>query len=134
MKKVTIPEKMQKFYGTGIMLHPDLEMIEDLVKHIPYGKIVTIEVLCHKMSMDHDTHVTCPMRTGNFMKSIIEKRADDTSDMPFWRVIRTNHLVINSRHKELCVKKLENEGIEVKENAKGEYLVHNEHNYIHTFD
>ena len=35
MKKVAIPEKMQKFYGTGTMLHPDKEVVAALIKEIP---------------------------------------------------------------------------------------------------
>ena len=34
MKKVAIPEKMQKVYGSGTMLHPDKEMVESLIKEI----------------------------------------------------------------------------------------------------
>ena len=63
---VSIPVKMEKFYGKGTMLHPSLDEIENLVNLIPKGKITTIDILCKRLAKDAGTNVTCPMRTGNF--------------------------------------------------------------------
>lgn len=55
MKKVLIPEKMQRFYGTGTMLHPDRGMIESIIKEIPAGCIATIATLCTRLAPEFDT-------------------------------------------------------------------------------
>ncbi|TRX62735.1 hypothetical protein FNH22_01160 [Fulvivirga sp. M361] len=122
---VNVPEKMQKFYGTAKMLHPSIEMIEEAVKIIPIGKVATIESLCIKLSDDFGTDVTCPMRTGNGIKKITETlfSTDIDHTIPVWRVIRSNSLMINSKHVEQCATKLEKEGVGFSFTKKGEIKV-----------
>ncbi|MGD1958080.1 MAG: hypothetical protein ACFB2Y_04460 [Fulvivirga sp.] len=129
MKKVAIPEKMQKFYGTGTMLHPDKEMI----KEIPAGQVTTIDALCRKLAYDHNTDVTCPMRTNNFIKAVTETYSDGSRSIPFWRVIRKNHQLINSHSTELCAENLKKEGFQVNENNKGEFEGLNVEKRLFTF-
>lgn len=133
MKKVEIPLKMQKFYGSGIMLHPDKEMIESLLRKVPKGKVVTIDELCQKMAHDHQTNVTCPMRTSNIIKSITEASVNDKSPIPFWRVVRKNHLLINSAFTEICASNLKKEGLEVKQNNKEEFKLLNVEERLFSF-
>ena len=133
MKKVAILEKMQKFYGIGTMLHPDQEMVESMIREIPAGKVATIDSLCDRLARDHDTNVTCPMRTTNFVKAISEIHSGLSDASPFWRVIRKNHLLINSPFTRLCVENLENEGFQVNQNRKGEFKVQNLKNRLFTF-
>ncbi len=111
-KIVTIPSKMEKFYGKGTMLHPSIETITALVKTIPRGSIATIDTLSKRLANDFDTNVACPMRTGNALKKIAEHYSIDTIDykVPFWRVIRTNKLVIKSKNYEFSASLLEDEG------------------------
>ncbi|MEO1256356.1 MAG: hypothetical protein AAFY41_15915 [Bacteroidota bacterium] len=133
MKKISIPEKMQKIYGTGTMLHPDKEMVESIIKEIPAGMVSTIDSLCERLARDHDTNVACPMRTTNFVKTITKIHSDRDESIPFWRVIRKNHLLINSPYSILCAENLEKEGFQVNQNSKGELKVHNLGNRIFTF-
>ncbi len=111
-KIIDIPVKMEKYYGKGKMFHPSIEVIEDILKIIPHGKITTIDILCKKLASDFGTNVTCPMRTGNAIKKIIEKFSNDNSNVtiPFWRVIKKDKTIINSKHYEFCASKLEDEG------------------------
>ncbi|MEM9329574.1 MAG: hypothetical protein AAGA85_28200 [Bacteroidota bacterium] len=123
MKKVGIPEKMQKFYGFGTMLHPDEEMVGAMIGQIPEGKVATINSLCERLAMDHDTNVTCPMRTSNIVKAMMQIAGDASASIPSWRVIRKNHLLINSPVTAQCAEKLQKEGIQVHQNSKGEFKV-----------
>ncbi|MCR9253477.1 MAG: MGMT family protein [bacterium] len=123
MNIVPIPEKMQKFYGTGTMLHPDKEMVAELVQEIPFGKVATIETICTKMAKQQNTDVACPMRTGNFVKAFTEMYSDNETLVPYWRVIRNNHLLINSNYTERCADMLKQEDFELRQNSKGEYMV-----------
>ena len=133
MKKVAIPEKMQKFYGTGIMLHPDKEMIVAMMQKIPVGKVTTIDNLCRKLAQEHRTNVTCPMRTSNFVKTITETCSNDNTITPFWRVIRKNHLLVNSPFTELCAEHLKKEGFHINRNSKGEFEVLDVESRLFTF-
>ena len=133
MKKVAIPEKMQKFYGIGTMLHPDKEMVESVIKEIPAGRVATIGSLCDRLARDHDTKVTCPMRTTNFVKNLTEMHLESSESIPFWRVIRKNHFLINSSFTTLCAESLKKEGFQVNQNNKGEYKVQNPEDRLFTF-
>lgn len=114
-KIIDIPVKMEKFFGKGKMLHPSIEEVEELVSKIPKGKIATIETLCQKLSDNYGTDVTCPMRTGNAIKKISENYSIDNVDetIPFWRVLRTDKMVIKSKAYEFWATKIEAEGFDL---------------------
>ena len=114
-KIVDIPTKMEKFYGKGKMLHPSVEDVETLVKTIPIGFVATIDALSTRMAKDFDTDVTCPMRIGNAIKTIADRHSSDNGDfkIPFWRVIRSNKMVVKSKNFEFWASKIEDEGFKL---------------------
>jgi len=114
-KIVDIPSKMEKFYGKGKMLHPAVEEIEELIKTIPKGSIATIDALAKRLATDFGTDVTCPMRIGNSIKKIAERYSNDNIDfkIPFWRVIRSDKLVIKSKNYEFWASQIEDEGFKL---------------------
>lgn len=125
-KIVDIPTKMEKFYGKGTMLHPSIEDIEELIKTIPKGFIATIDTLGKRLANDFGTDVTCPMRTGNAIKKIAEHYSNEDKndvDVPFWRVIRTNNLVIKSKKYEFGASKIEDEGFKLTYVKSGDIKV-----------
>ena len=115
LKIVPVPEKMERFFGKGQMLHPSLEMVKELVEKIPTGKITSIGVLTKKMSEMYGTDVTCPMRTGNHLKRM-SKEAEATrdglkKDLPFWRVIRNDGMMVKLEDVPFYASVLEDEGL-----------------------
>ena len=114
-KIVSIPEKMEKFYGKGTMLHPVPNDIEALIKKIPRGKVLSIDMLAKRLANDHGTDVTCPMRTGNAIKKISKRYSAENldRDLPFWRVIRKDNLVVKTDNYEFWATQLEEEGFEL---------------------
>ncbi|WP_298503476.1 MGMT family protein [uncultured Maribacter sp.] len=114
-KIIDIPTKMEKFYGKGKMLHPSIEEIEELVKTIPKGFVATIDALAKRLAKDFGTDVTCPMRTGNAIKKISERYSNDNIDLktPFWRVIRSDKMIIKSKNFDFCASKIEDEGFKL---------------------
>ena len=121
---VDIPEKMQKFYGKGKMLNPDIAMVEKALRKIPYGKVAMIGSICDGMAQNHQVKVSCPMRTTHAIKMITEQYAmEDVKDAtPFWRVVRNNHKLINSPYTKLCADLLAEEGFKLSE-SNGEVKV-----------
>ena len=111
-KIVDIPIKMEKFYGKGTMLHPSITAVEELIKMIPLGYLSTIDSLAKRLAKDFGTHVTCPMRTGNAIKKISEGHSIHTIDsqIPFWRVIRSDKQVVKTKNFEFWASKIEDEG------------------------
>jgi len=114
-KIVDIPIKMEKFYGKGKMLHPSIIDIEELVRTIPKGSVATIDSLAKRLAKIFSIDVTCPMRTGNALKKIAERYSNDNMDIkiPFWRVIRSDKLVIKSKNFEFWASKIEDEGFKL---------------------
>lgn len=132
---VPVPTKMEKYYGAGMMLHPDVKVIENAIATIPYGKVATIDTLCQKLSMDFGTDVTCPLRTGNAIKKITEKyiEYEPEATVPFWRVIRNNEMLINSKHVDTCASRLKKEGFKLHYTGKGDIKVHIEEGQVYSF-
>lgn len=114
IKIVSIPQKMEKYYGKGTMLHPELDRVRELVNQIPRGKVATIDLLAKKMADDVGADVTCPMRTGNAIKRLAGDFHEELNDpTPFWRVIRTDKALVKTGAYDFCAAKLEEEGFEL---------------------
>lgn len=125
-KVVSIPETMEKFYGRGSMLHPEMEHVRNTVQEIPLGQLVTLASLCEKLAADANTSVACPMRTGNAIKRLAESDLDPSSspvDVPFWRVIRKDHFVIKSKAIDRSAALLEQEGFQLSYTGNGSIKV-----------
>lgn len=109
-KLVPIPEKMQKFYGKGLMLHPKSTMVIEVVENIPRGKVMTIHELTKQLAKTYGADVTCPMRTGNLLK----KLALTEAKIPFWRVVKKDHTMIKFDNYGHWATILEQEGFELE--------------------
>lgn len=132
---VSIPVKMEKFYGKGTMLHPSKEVIEELVKKIPRGSLASIDALCKRLAKDTGVNVTCPMRTGNAIKKISEQYSATYVDtnIPFWRVIKSNKQIVKSKNYELWASKIEDEGFELVYTKSGVIKVNVDDSKMFTF-
>ncbi len=111
-KIVDIPITMERYYGKGKMLHPTMDIVAEAVKAIPFGAVTTIEMLCNKLAMEHHTAVTCPMRTGNFIKKMATN--ETVNEIPYWRVLKKDGWLINVDNIAENAAKLEAEGFTFK--------------------
>lgn len=88
-----VPPNSPKAFGTGSMVIVTPKLIDDLVKTIPKGNVVTISKLRDKFAQDFETDTTCPLTTGIFLRICAETAEEDRSKgaksiSPYWRVIR----------------------------------------------
>jgi alkylated DNA nucleotide flippase Atl1 len=91
-KFVEIPPKMARF-GKGKMLIPTPMLVDDLVRRIPKGKLVTVSELRRKLAVDFGADVTCPLTTGIFVRIAAEAAEEDRANgrrriTPYWRVVK----------------------------------------------
>lgn len=91
-KIVDIPPKMSHF-GKGTMLIPTPKLVDELIRKVPKGKLVTVGELRRKLAAEFATDVTCPLTTGIFVriaaKAAEEARANGRQRLtPYWRVIK----------------------------------------------
>lgn len=92
VKVVTIPPKMSRF-GSGTMLIPTPKLVDEIIRKVPKGKLVTVSELRRKLAAQHQTDVTCPLTTGIFVRIAAEVAEEDRAAgrkriAPYWRVIK----------------------------------------------
>jgi hypothetical protein len=92
-KLVEIPPRMQKRFGTGIMLIPAPIEVDSVMRSVPKGKLVTQSEIRSKLARDSNAKVACPMTTGIFVRIAAEAAEEDRRSgksriTPYWRVIR----------------------------------------------
>jgi alkylated DNA nucleotide flippase Atl1 len=91
-KVVDIPPKLSRF-GKGTMLIPTPKLVDDLIRKVPKGKLVTIGELRRKLAAEFEADVTCPLTTGIFVRIAAEAAEEDRANgrqrlTPYWRVIK----------------------------------------------
>lgn len=92
VKIVKIPPKMSRF-GSGTMLIPTPKLIDEMIRKVPKGKLVTVSELRRKLAHDFRTDVTCPLTTGIFVRIAAEAAEEERANgkkriAPYWRVIK----------------------------------------------
>ena len=91
-KVVQIPSKMSRF-GTGTMLIPTPMLVDELIRRVPKGKLITSGEMRRKLASDFAASVTCPLTTGIFLRIAAEAAEEDRANgkrrlTPYWRVIK----------------------------------------------
>jgi hypothetical protein len=92
-KLVEIPSRMQKRFGTGIMLIPAPIDVDWVIRKVPRGRLVTQSQIRAKLARDCHAKVACPMTTGIFVRIAAEAAEEDKRNgkrrvTPYWRVVR----------------------------------------------
>lgn len=91
-KVVKISPSMARF-GKGTMLIPTPKLVDDLLREVPKGKLVTIGEIRKRLANDFAADVTCPLTTGIFVRIVAEAAEEDRAGgrqriTPYWRVIK----------------------------------------------
>src|SRR5690349_10181227 len=91
-KVVKIPPKMSRF-GKGTMLIPTPKLVDDLLRKVRKGKLVTGSELRRRLAADFAADVTCPLTTGIFLRIAAEAAEEDRANgrkriTPYWRVVK----------------------------------------------
>jgi alkylated DNA nucleotide flippase Atl1 len=93
-KLVSIPPKMQRQYGKGIMAIARPLDMDVLIRKVKTGKLVTKSELRRKLAELYGADVTCPLTTGIFLRIIAECSEEDLRSgkkaSPYWRVVNDN--------------------------------------------
>jgi hypothetical protein len=82
-------------FGKGMMLIPTPRLVDDLIRKIPRGKLVTVSEMRRKLAADFLADVTCPLTTGIFIRIAAEAAEEDRANgrrriSPYWRVIKND--------------------------------------------
>ena len=91
---VAVPPRMARL-GKGMMLIPTPMLVDEVLRQVPKGRLVTVGELRRKLARDFSADVTCPLTTGIFVRiaaeAAEERRANGRKRItPYWRVVRDN--------------------------------------------
>lgn len=97
-----ITEKMSKRWGVGTVVIPAPIEVNDIMKKVPEGKLITIDQIRKKLAEKHGASIGCPLTTGIFAwvsahaanEAALEGKTDIT---PYWRTLKTGG-VINEKY------------------------------------
>ena len=138
-KVVQIPPKMSRF-GKGTMLIPTPMLVDEMIRRVPRGKLITGSELRRKLASDFATDVTCPLTTGIFVRIAAEAAEEDRADgkrrlTPYWRVVKDDG-VLNPKYPggvSAQARNLRAEGFTVTRNGKKPPKVKEFERRLHTF-
>ncbi len=125
----TITDKMSKRWGTGTVVIPAPMEVDEMMRRVPKGKLITINEIRAALAKKHRATISCPMTTGIFAwiaaNAAEEQSQEGKRDItPYWRTLKTSG-AINPKYPggvEAQKKLLEKEGHEVVQKGK-KYVV-----------
>jgi len=126
-----ITAKMSKRWGTGTVVIPAPMEVNEIMRSVPKGKLITINEIRAALAKKHGATIGCPITTGIFAwiaaNATEEQRQQGEKDLtPYWRTLKTGG-VINEKYPggvEAQKKLLEKEGHRVVQKGK-KYIVVN---------
>jgi len=128
-KVVEINDKMSKRWGTGTVVIPAPREVDEIMKKVPQGKLITINEIRKSLANKHNATIGCPITTGIFAwvaaHAAEENAAEGKRDItPYWRTLKSGG-VINEKYPggiENIKVRLESEGHSIVQKGK-KYVV-----------
>ena len=93
-KVVEITDKMSKRWGTGTIAIPAPIEVDEIMKKVPEGKVITVNQIRETVARKHGATIGCPLTTGIF--AMIAARAAEEAaaegkknTTPYWRTLKS---------------------------------------------
>ncbi|MFH1146909.1 MAG: hypothetical protein V1736_04300 [Pseudomonadota bacterium] len=93
-KVVVITEEMSRKWGEGTLVVPAPLEVDEIMRHVPQGKLITINHIRMILASKHGAGIACPITTGIFARIAAEAAAEDEAHgkreiTPFWRTLKS---------------------------------------------
>jgi len=92
-----ITGKMSKRWGTGTVVIPAPMEVDEIMRKVPMGKLVTINEIRAALAKKHGATIGCPITTGIFAwvaaNAAEEERKEGKALMPYWRTLKTGGII-----------------------------------------
>jgi len=97
-----ITDKMSKRWGTGTVVIPAPIEVDQIMRKVPVGKLITINDIRAALAKKHKATIGCPMTTGIFAwtaaNAAEERKQNGDKDItPYWRTLKTGG-VLNEKY------------------------------------
>jgi len=130
-KVIKIDDKMSKRWGTGTCVIPAPKEVDEIMKKIAKGKLITINEIREKLAKKHGANIGCPITTGIFAWVAAHAAEEDATEgkkdiTPYWRTLKSGG-ILNEKYPggvENIKKLLESEGHAIVKKGK-KYVVEN---------
>ena len=117
--------KMSRRWGTGKMVIPAPSEVDELMKRVPKGRVITVNDLRAALASKHKADFACPMTTGIFAWIAAHAAAEAEIEgakriTPYWRTLK-NGGELNPKYPggvEAAAKRLRAEGHKVIQKGK----------------
>jgi alkylated DNA nucleotide flippase Atl1 len=92
-KVIEINENQSKRWGTGTCAIPSPKDVNEIMKHVPKGKLLTINNIREMIAQKYNATIGCPITTGIFAW-ISANAAEEMSAQgkkkitPYWRILK----------------------------------------------
>jgi hypothetical protein len=92
---VEITDKMSTRWGTGTVAIPAPREVDEIMRSVPRGKLITINQIRAKLAKRHGATIGCPITTGIFTniaaRAAEEAAAEGKKDItPYWRTLKAS--------------------------------------------
>ena len=93
-KVVEITDKMSKRWGTGTIVIPAPREVDEIMRKVPKGKLITINQIREIVAKKHEASIGCPLTTGIFV-NIAARAAEEAAaegkinTTPYWRTLKS---------------------------------------------
>jgi len=93
-KVIEINDKMSKRWGTGTVVIPAPMEVDEIMRSVPAGKLITINEIREILAQRHGASIGCPMTTGIFAWVAAHAANEDEEDgaeeiTPYWRTLKS---------------------------------------------
>jgi len=93
-KVAEITDKMSKRWGTGTIVIPAPREVDEIMKQVPSGKLITTNQIRVILAQRHGATIGCPLTTGIFAwiaaNAAEEAAAEGERDItPYWRTLKS---------------------------------------------
>ncbi|MGJ7506909.1 6-O-methylguanine DNA methyltransferase [Variovorax sp. GT1P44] len=90
-----IPERMQRRQGPGTIVTPSPREVDDAMKRVPEGRLVTVFGIGQQLASEHGATIGCTVTTAIFASIAAqaadeERRAGLQDITPYWRTLKAN--------------------------------------------
>lgn len=89
-----ITDKMSKRWGTGTIVIPAPKEVDEIMKKVPRGKLITINQIREVVAQKHGATIGCPLTTGIFLRIAAEAAEEAAAEgekniTPYWRALKS---------------------------------------------
>jgi len=90
-----IPERMSARWGTGILVIPAPGEVDEMMKGVPRGKLITVNQIRSVLAKRHGATIGCPITTGIFAMISAHVAGEDLAEgrstfTPYWRTLKSD--------------------------------------------